>query len=304
MLLYNVLNFYETSAPKKFTKTNSNNLIDRWIISRLNQITKEITESIEKYDLPSASRTITLFIDDLSWYLRLSRENLNEGDTENMSTMKEVLENISILIAPFMPFTSEYIWQSMTKNNFDDKNKSVHLESWSEADKKIDVDLLDKMKKLREIISIGLKQRDQNSVGLKWPLNKVIIYSEKLKGCDEIIKKQLNVKEIEFKSGKNLEVELDFNLTPELEAEGYARELSRNVQAFRKELGLQKKDKIELFIFVDEEFKKILKNQKEFIKERTNSKILKLGVATPKEKFKNKIDFNIKDKRGIIAIKY
>jgi len=111
----------------------------------------------------------------------------------------------------------------------------------------------------------------------------------------------LNVKEIRYSSGEDLVVELDTNLTPELESEGYAREISRKVQAFRKNLGLQKKDKIKLFIITDDEFKEILESQKDFIRSRTNSKTLEI-VTTPKETFKNKTDFKIKDKRGDIAI--
>ena len=117
----------------------------------------------------------------------------------------------------------------------------------------------------------------------------------------EILENQLNVKEIRYSSGEDLVVELDTNLTPELESEGYAREISRKVQAFRKNLGLQKKDKIKLFIITDDEFKEILESQKDFIRSRTNSKTLEI-VTTPKETFKNKTDFKIKDKRGDIAI--
>ncbi|MEN7982556.1 MAG: isoleucine--tRNA ligase [Nanoarchaeota archaeon] len=318
MTLLNVVNFYEeviTHRPREvgkddlavedFEKKSPDNLLDKWILSRLGELKSEITQNMEKYDLPSATRPITGFIEDLStWYLRQTRERLNEEDVGALSTLHEVLETLSKLIAPFMPFTAESIWQKLTGNNFKDKNKSVHLESWPKADEQIDKNLLEEMKKVREIVSLGLMQRDKNHVGLKWPLNKVTICSEKIKNYDKIIMGQLNVKNIEFKSGKNLRVELDFNLTSELEAEGYARELSRHVQAFRKKIGLQKKDKIELFIFIDEEFKNILEKQKQFIKERTNSKRLNLeSVTTGKEKFKNKTDFKIKDKRGMIVIK-
>ncbi len=304
MTLFNVVNFYEESSVKNLKKKSSNNLLDKWILSRLNKLGEEVTKNMEKYDLPSATRPITNFIEDLStWYLRQTRDRLNEKDVEALNTLHEVLETLSKFIAPFMPFTAEFVWQKLTKNNFNDKNKSVHLEKWPKINKKLDKDLLEKMSKVREIVSLGLKQRDQNKIGLKWPLSKVIIYSDRFEGYEEIILEQLNVKDIEFKSGSDsLKVELDFKLTPELEAEGYARELSRHVQAFRKKLGLQKKDKIELYIFVNKEFKNILENQKSFIQERTNSNKLHLEVVTPKEKFKNKIHFKIKDRKGVIVI--
>src|SRR3989338_5215653 len=98
-------------------------------------------------------------------------------------------------------------------------------------------------------------------------------------------------------------IKLDVHITPELEAEGYAREISRQIQAYRKTLGLQKQDKIELAIFCDDNFAKILQTQEDFLKERTNSKILKFNKQK-KETFKNKTDFKIKDNRGEIGITY
>ena len=142
----------------------------------------------------------------------------------------------------------------------------------------------------------------------------IIYYKEALdKKFHDIIKQQINVKEIKFllgdpQGGSDLRVELDTHQTPDLEAEGYARELSRQIQDFRKNLGLQKKDYIELYIITNKEFVKTLETQENFIKERTNSK--KIGIITEnspehikvKERFKNKIAFSVKDKRGEIAI--
>ena len=154
-----------------------------------------------------------------------------------------------------------------------------------------------------KIIEHGLAERDRAKIGLRWPLNSAVIeYNKSLKkDFYEILENQLNVKSIKYSFGKDLIVSLDTNLTPELESEGYAREVSRKAQAFRKNLGLQKKDKIKLVIVVDADFKKILEGQKEFIKNRTNSKNLKI-VTTSKETFKNKTGFKIKDKSGELGI--
>lgn len=307
MLPLNVLKFYEEISIENLEEKGEKTLLDKWILSRLNELINEVTENMNKYNLPGASRPISIFIEDLStWYLRQSRERLNDNDAGAFRTLQEVLLVLSKVIAPFIPFTAEYIFQRLTANNFEDENKSVHLEKWPQARENIDLKLLNDMKKIREIVSLGLKQRDQNKVGLKWPLSKVIIYSQKISGFDEIIKEQLNVKEVEFRLGRGeLVVEMDFDLTPELEAEGYAREVSRHVQAFRKKLGLQKSDKIELSIFIDDGFRNIIEPQKNFIKDRTNAREFKLeNVTTDKEKFKNKIDFKIKDKSGVIGIIY
>ena len=164
----------------------------------------------------------------------------------------------------------------------------------------------------KTVIETGLAERDKAHIGLKWPLAKAEVKSSLKKSETEIldiIAKQLNVKNIEVKLGatkvKKLgmiaEVKLDTKSTPELEAEGYAREMSRQVQAFRKKLRLEKKDKIQTFIITDDKFRKILEKEREFIKTRTNSKKLEI-VTTEKERFKNKMDFRIKDKRGNVAI--
>ena len=94
---------------------------------------------MKKYDLPGATRPIESFVEDLStWYLRQSRERLNDKNADAISTLKEVLETFSKLIAPFMPFIAESIWQKISGNNFKDKDKSVHLENWPDANNNID----------------------------------------------------------------------------------------------------------------------------------------------------------------------
>jgi len=303
MLLSNIYQFYTLSPLLKSKKSSSKNILDKWISGRLHQLTKVITENMEKYNLPFAARSITEFIDDLSWYIRESRGRFNEDDLSAKQTLQEVLEISSKIMAPFMPFIAEHIWQGLTKNNFKDKNKSVHLEKWPKVnEKKINKSIIENMKLVREIVSLALRERDKIKIGVKWPLSLLKISSPKIdKEYLKLIQEEVNVRKIEYKSSKIVEVEVDQKLTPELEAEGYAREMSRYVQAFRKKLGLVKKDKIELFIVADEKLKEILGGQKRFIQERTNSSNLEI-VTTGKERFKKIIKFKIKDKRGWIAI--
>jgi len=305
MLFMNVCKFYETSKGAEKGKNSSKNILDKWIVSRLHELIKEITKNMERYDIPSATRPITKFVEDLStWYLRQSRERLNEEDKDALGTLKYILEILSQAVAPFMPFSAEYVWQKITKNNFGNKNKSVHLESWPKfKEKLIDKKLIQKMGIIREIVSVGLKEREDAKISLKWPLTKAIINSShKLdKKFQEIIKSHLNVKKIEMKKGKGIKVKLDTKMSPALEVEGYAREISRQIQAFRKKIGLEKKDKIELVIITDDKFKKVLEKQKNFVGKRTNARKLKI-VTTRKERFKNETNFKIKDKKGTIVI--
>ena len=301
-LMYNTLNFYESYKDDvKKPKSDSKNATDRWILSRLAQTGSEVEKHLEDYDSVKACSKIAQFVNDLSTgYIRLNRERF-DNDDDAKQTLGYVLDNLSRISAPLMPFVSEKIYLSLDK-----KNQSVHLQEYPKFnEEEVDITLLKDIEQIREIISKGLAERDKAQIGLKWPLQKAIINGKDVDIEDEfmeILKSQLNVKEIVIKDGEELKVEINTKINPELESEGYARELSRQIQEFRKKLGLNKKESIELYIECDEGFKGILNNQTEFIKTRTNSKKLEFVATLQKEKFKNTVEFNIKDKRGQIAI--
>jgi isoleucyl-tRNA synthetase len=292
-ILYNIERYYDQLEDNK----NKKSIEDKWILSKLNSLILKTTKDLEDYSLNLAFGKIQNFVvNDFSRsYIKMTRDRENTKEI-----VGEVLEKISLLIAPFAPYISEEIYSIFSK-------ESVHLSSWPKADKKkIDSELEEEFEKVLKVIELGLAERDKAQIGLKWPLSLVSLsyYKPWNKSFDEIIKNQLNVKEIEYLTGSHEEinVELDTKLTPELEAEGYARELSRKIQAFRKQLGLNKKDLVDVEIVVDENFKGILEKNVEFIKERTNCKSLKV-VTTMKETFKKNINFKIKTKRGQIFIK-
>ncbi len=307
LLMYNTLKFYETVKENEKGNSSSKEISDKWILSRLNEVGVNVEKYLEEYNTVKACGEIREFVEDLStWYVRINRERFAE-EKEARQTLRYVLEEFSKIIAPILPFVSERIF--LTLNGGKD---SVHLENYPKYEKKkVDEELLAEMKQAREIVSMGLRIRDQSQIGLKWPLGKAIVYMKNRKNIskfENLIKDQLNVKELEFKSpaekypdGGIIQVDLDTEITPELEAEGYARELARQIQAFRKELKLEKKDEINLTIETSEEFAKVLEKNKKFISERTNSKKVDF-VTTHKEKFKNSVDFTIKDKRGMIGI--
>ncbi|MCK4552610.1 isoleucine--tRNA ligase [Candidatus Pacearchaeota archaeon] len=278
---------------------------DKWILSIFNSMIKKVTEKYNNYKFFEAVQIIEEFlINDLSRnYIKIIRERNNEV----YAVLNEIRTGLFKILAPIVPFITEKVWQNLKEKKIV-KEESVHLSSWPKADeKKIDKKLEEDMQEALRIIEVGLAERDKTKIGLKWPLPRATIhYYKKLdKELEKIIELQLNVKKLEFKftssKGTELSVELDTELTPELEAEGYAREMSRHVQAFRKKLGLVKKDKIKLFIIADEELKNILEKQKDFIQNRTNSSTLKI-VTTDKERFKKIVEFKIKDKRGWIVI--
>ena len=318
-ILYNLGRLVENSKSKK-----TNNVEDEWILSRFNSLIKFVTHEMEDMHIHTATRALESFwLNDLSRkYIQIVRDRISTEEESVKSVLNKIYIDLIKLCAPTIPFVTEKIWQDM-KNKKIVKEESVHLSQWPSYDeKKIDEELERKMEFIFQIIEAGLRERDKTKIGLKWPLKSVKVFAQLTsefkegfdKGSENIIKSQLNVKNVDLELYKGIvrdvniftKLNFDTNLTPELEAEGFARELNRQVQAFRKKLGLNKNDKIELIIFTDNELKNTLESQKDFIKIKTNStkfKIFSEGVTTYKERFKSKCDFKIKNKRGEIVIK-
>ncbi len=291
IVLYNCNTYYSQLGNNK-TKSR---VEDKWIISRLNSLIKEVTFDLNNFLIsPAFMKIMNFVVNDFSRsYIKMTRDR---DDTREV--IGQVLEKVSLILAPFAPYLTEYIHKNFTK-------ESVHLSEWPKSDaKKIDKKLEEQFEKVLKIIEMGLAERDKIQIGLKWPLGSADISTNSAidKNLAEIIKQQLNVKSAKFSKGEE-KVSLDTKMTPELESEGYARELSRQIQSFRKQLKLKKENKVETYIITDDKFKKILESQKSLLKERTNSKKLEF-VTTGKERFKNIIQFTIKDKKGEIAIAY
>jgi isoleucyl-tRNA synthetase len=304
MIFYNISRLIE-----KANKQNKITIEDRWILSKLNSLVIKMTEEIEKFHLYIAVRALQNFwLSDFSrGYIQMIRDRLAENDETAKNILSEVYITLLKLSAPIIPFLTEKIWQNLRERKAV-KEESVHLTDWPKADKsKINRKLETDFEVASKIIEAGLAERDKAKIGLKWPLSQAEIEGNFSieKEVYSIIERQLNVKKIKFKKEKEFSVRLDTKPTPELESEGYAREMLRQIQAFRKELGMKKRDKIELFIFSDDELRKMLEKFREFIMERTNSEKLEFfseNVTTGKERFKKNIEFKIKDKRGKIAI--
>ncbi|OYT36814.1 isoleucine--tRNA ligase [Candidatus Pacearchaeota archaeon ex4484_71] len=304
VLLYNVHNFYmqnKEDDDKNFNAPKS--LKNRWILNRVEEMRDAVESNLFKYNTIKATNSIRDFIDDLStWYVRNTREKFNNKDPETKKTLYKVLEKTSKIIAPIMPFISEKIFRELTS---DSSKESVHLEEFPKSEKvKISEEEIKQMEDIRKLISKGLKDRDQNKRGLKWPLAKATIsYNNEIAPeLKEIIISQLNVKELEVKkSSGEPDIILDFKITPELEAEGYAREISRKIQAFRKEMGFKKEERITIKLQINKEFSKIIEKNLESIKERTNSKKIEVSEGKIKD-CKGQKEFKIRENTGIIYI--
>ncbi len=258
---------------------HSDNLLDRWIISRTHQLNNSIDKYMQAYDIPSALKEVMPFIDDASnWYVRRSRKRFwkTENDQDKnqaYATLHYVLVQLSILLAPFTPFLSEELYRLLTGGD------SVHLLDWPKVGL-IDQNLIKSMAYAREIINEGLRQRAEAGIKVRQPLRSVSvvdptnIINEDLKNiiADELNVKQVNLDIKTSKIQRELIAVIDLRITEELKQEGLAREIIRNVQNARKISGLNVDDRIELQLASNNnDLSSVLKNiqLQELIKKET-----------------------------------
>ena len=273
LILWNVYNFFVTYAnldswkAKRSEKSptlpagrevRSENVLDEWIVSLLERLVSDVTKSLDDYDTVAAIDSLKAFVTDFStWYIRRSRDRVGASAEDNddknafYTTCFEVLTVICKLMAPIAPFISEEIYRTLTGE------ESVHLTEWphfaeaSRGKPSSRTDLLAGMKHVRKIVELGLAERKEKQIKVKQPLAEITItvgekepkFKETL---DYLIKDELNVKKVTFAAKKASEtsVKLDTTITPELEAEGKAREIIRKIQEERKKLGTKLDEKV------------------------------------------------------------
>jgi len=239
-------------------KGGSTNILDRWIVARLNELINESTTWYRAYELDKATRPIADFIDDVSvWYLRRSRERLKSDDTADktlaLGTLRFILRELAKVMAPAMPFYAEYLYRAVRTEQ---EAESVHLCAWPVGGT-VDSDLLQKMAEVRMFVTQGLEARTKANIKVRQPLSELFITTnvtldDELKA---LIMDELNVKGItlaHLEEGKSAYCTLATDLTPELLAEGAVREVMRAVQDMRKDAGLEPADRIILTVDTNE----------------------------------------------------
>ena len=217
--LVNILEFYKManfdnivdSKELKYDRKNcNNNVLDAWIYAKTNKLIREVTEKYNEYYLADGTRLIENYVEDFSnWFLRRSRARLKSDNIEErfnaLSVLRENLLNLSLVIAPILPFIAEYLYQNL-KINDEGVKESVHLCSWPETldcDIKDEAKIIEEMDFVKNVVSLGLSIRKQKSIAVKQPLSKINVVAHKkekeiIQKNNDIILEELNIKEIGF----------------------------------------------------------------------------------------------------------
>lgn len=268
--LQNCLRFYELYSDKNSgLKPQVSNELDEWIMSRLHNLIAEVSDGLDGYDVTRSGRAIEKFVaEDLSnWWLRRSRKR-----KEAIGLLGYLLMEVAKLIAPFIPFTAEEIHQRLRG-----EKESIHLYDWPKANKKtVNAELEKQMENIRNIVAAGLAIRKEKQMKVRQPLRAALLNTGEFSGgLEQLLKEELNVKNIVYDNSQKETVILDLQLDDALRHEGYARELIRQIQDMRKEAKYRLDEKVMgQWHSEDEDLNLVLRNWESRIKEETILEIL------------------------------
>lgn len=310
-ILWNVYKFYELYSDKLQNtnyKLQANNILDQWILAKLNLLIKEVTENMDKYKIFNICKFFEIFINEFStWYIRRSRERfklMNGNNQQPLIILRYVLLTLSKLMAPFTPFITEEIYQKLLTENMPE---SVHLCDWPKTNKTlINKGLEEKMDLTRKIVSLALAKRIENKIKVRQPLASLKIKSQILNFKNkeellELIKQEINVKEIVFDDKIKEEIEINTEITQELREEGIVREIIRHIQQMRKKAGLKPENKILIKYFTEPELNEILIRNKQVILKKTRAERFDFEEKT-EQAFNKKQEFAINEQKIWIKI--
>ena len=252
--LWNVYSFYVLYAeidqfnPLKYANIKSENIMDRWIISKLNSLIKDVETKLDNYDILGAGNKIEEFTDELSnWYVRRNRERfwgtkLTDDKIGAYVTLYEVLVKLAKVAAPFVPFMTDEIYQNLVVGLDKNAVESVHLCDWPEVNENvIDKKLEDEMDLAYAIVRLGRSARNSVNIKNRQPLSEMLISANNLpEYYADIVKEELNVKKVEL--GADMKEYVHFEIKPNLPVLG--REYGKFIPRIKEEIA--KRNQMEL----------------------------------------------------------
>ena len=280
--LWNCYTFFVTYARldgfdpgKPPVPLEERNVLDRWLLSRLDGLNRSVVDGLDRYDAIEPARRIQKFVDELSnWYIRRSRRRFwkSQSDRDQLAayqTLHQALRTVAQLMAPFAPFVADAMYRNLSDGT------SVHLSDFPEPGKAEDARIEGDMTRARQAVEAGLAARDAARLKVRQPLAGIALPGEPLP--DEIaaiVREELNVKSITFGAP---EVSLDTVITEELKLEGLAREIVRAIQDRRKKLGFNVEDRIHARYEADGLLVRAMQRHADYIKMETLSLTIEPG---------------------------
>ena len=244
--LWNVYSFYVLYAeldqfnPLQYSDFVSENVMDKWIMSKLNTLVKDVDSMLDSYQITQAALAIEDFTDELSnWYVRRNRgrywtQELTDDKIGAYVTLYRVLTTVIKVAAPFVPFITENIYQNLVVGLDKNAEESIHLCKWPEVDEKaIDKELEKEMDLAYTIVKLGRSARNGANIKNRQPLSKMLVSTDSLpRYYDDIITDELNIKEVEF--GADLSTHVNFEIKPNLPVLG--KKYGKLIPIIRKEI--------------------------------------------------------------------
>ncbi|MDQ6743041.1 MAG: class I tRNA ligase family protein, partial [Candidatus Dormibacteraeota bacterium] len=334
------------------TRTDSEEVLDRYVLTKLGQLVDQVTAAMDRYDLSGACSLVKGFLDALTnWYIRRSRDRFWNEDAAAFDVLRTVLERLCLLTAPLLPFVTEAVYRALTGR------ESVHLDDWPGSDDlPRDAELVDRMDRVREVCSTALSLRIARNLRVRLPLRSLTVVApdaESLAPFAKLIADEVNVKEVRLSSDVasvaervlelNLRVaaprlgratpkvmaaardgqwrvrddgsleiaaevlregeyqvrlvprasessqvlprqdgvvQLDLEVSPELQAEGLARDVVRLVQSARRDAGLDVSDRIALSLGLPEDAVEAVAPHRDFIAAETLAQTMSVNSAS------------------------
>ena len=311
--LWNVYSFFVMYAnidnyhPNAETAPPPEAELDRWILSELNQLIKDVDSALDGYSPTDAGRKLESFVDGLSnWYVRRSRRRFwkSENDADKLSaynTLYECLVTLTRLMAPFTPFLAEELYRNLVCSAFPDAPESVHLADFPVPDEsKIDKQLADDNRLAMKVCSLGRAARSRAGIKVRQPLETFCVgvtsdwEKRALDRATPLVLEELNVKELRYDSIEKVaglegvgyavvsettnNAAISTYISVELEAEGIAREIVHRVQMMRRSAGYEIADHIITYYEGDANFVQSISAFADYIMQETLSNELEEGV--------------------------
>ena len=244
--LWNVYSFYTLYAeidkfnPLEYTDFKLENVIDKWIISKLNTLVKDVDNKLEHYDITNAAYAISEFTDTLSnWYVRRNRERFWDSELTNDKigayvTLYRVLTTLVKVAAPFIPFMTDEIYQNLVVGLDKNAPESVHLCYWPEVnEEEIDKTLEKEMDLAYRIVKLGRSARNSANIKNRQPLLEMLISVDTLpEYYGNIVKEEMNVKKVVL--GAEMSEYVDFEIKPNLPVLG--KEYGKLIPRIKEEI--------------------------------------------------------------------